>query len=153
MTYTTISIQAVGEEAHWLVLDPEGKPVRFTEDQAEAVSALLNERGAAFPEWLDPTERKIISKLLDTILADPTLEIEVHDEEEVVIAPTRDRAAIERDTAQTGYTYYVVFRKEYGRLGFIWLIHGNGAAVISDYADKPEIEALVRPASELAETL
>ncbi|AET42313.1 hypothetical protein DSS3P1_23 [Ruegeria phage DSS3-P1] len=126
---------------------------RMDLDRFQAVWA---RRKSDFPDHLPVIEGQVIGKLLDTILADPELYIEVHDEVEVSVELTRDRAAIERETAATGLTYYVVFRENPigdRRIGFITLVHGKDEDVISDYTDNEEIAALVRPAEELSEKL
>lgn len=120
-------------------------------------NAAWERRKSDFPDWLPIIEGRIIGKLLDTILADPGLVVTVNDGEDNVVKVSRNRAEIERETGQTGETYYIVSRQTrpgvYERLGFIWLVHGNEVDVISDYADKPEIAALVAPAEGLAEKL
>lgn len=130
---------------------------RLAEMDLDQFQALWERRRADFPANMHLSEVRIASCLLDTILADESLYVEVHDECEKVVSPTRERHAIERATGCTGQTHYVVKRKVadgmFDRLGFIWLIHGNEWHVVTDYTDKPEIEALVEPSNKLAEEM
>ena len=157
MTYITIHREIMGRGEDWIVVRDDGQVTHLTEAQATAVAALLNEMEGEFPEWLDKDERKIISKLLDAILADPLCHVEVPDEEGVSLRPSRDRRQVERGTAAAGETYYIVFRAQPNgdlhRVGFIRLIHGNGVDVISDYSDKADLERLIQPALDFANTL
>lgn len=115
-------------------------------------AALCARRMADFPDWVSIDEGRIIGKILDTALADPDIMIQVHDECELMLAWTRDRSAIEKETAQTGSTYYDFSRGGVG-IGYVWLIHGNECDVISDCTDNEQMEKLLKPASELADQM
>jgi hypothetical protein len=98
-----------------------------------------------FPDHLDPTERVIISKLLDTILA-AGYSIDVRDaygDGDEPMEPTNNRTLIEAEVAATGETCLDIYDAD-GARGFILLIHGNGEDVISDSSDNETINALVQ---------
>lgn len=118
----------------------------------DAFEAVWTRRKADFPDHLSVTEGRIISKILDTALVDPLVEIEVHDECEVAVKRTRDRAKIEAETAATCMTYFVFYR-DGERTGTVMLVHGNESDVISDYSDNQATEALLAPANALAEEI
>jgi len=71
-----------------------------TMDLAE-FNALWERRKWDFPDHMDIIEARVIAKLLDTILANDSLYVRVHDGEEFATAPTRDRAMIEKETCAT----------------------------------------------------
>lgn len=115
---------------------------------------------SSFPEWLDPTEAKIINRLITLILqSDPGYAIKVLDYEEgdTLYPKTRDRASIQRETAATGGTIFEVwqdtrfrpgevFTTKWVPIARIYLIHGNGEDVIryAAWSSKtPEVEALI----------
>lgn len=93
---------------------------------------------AHFPEHLDATEAKIINALLTRVLAEG-LHVKVYDGEEFSTELTRDRALIQRETAATEETTYVLYHGK-DRLGSVWLIHGNGEDVLSDYSWNTKVE-------------
>lgn len=86
---------------------------------------------ANFPDWLHPTEAVIITKILDTALAMPNVEIGLLGEGEDLLGKTRDRLAIESDIAACGDTT-LVFYDDKGYRGWVWLVHGNHDDVVSD---------------------
>ena len=118
-------------------------------DKFEAVWA---RRKGSFPDHLSITEGRIISKILDTALVDPLAEIMVANECVVEVERTRDRAQIEAATAATGTTFFTFYR-DGARTGWVYLVHGNEADVISDYTDNTATEALLAPANALAEEI
>ena len=85
---------------------------------------------AHFPDYMPASEKRVVNKLLTRIL-DAGYTISVYDGEEYALRKSRDRAAIQRETAATEATTYVIHRGD-DRLGSIWLVHGNGDEVISD---------------------
>lgn len=99
-----------------------------------------------FPKHMDATEAKIANRLLTAILRHPDLLVRVFDGEEWSTDWTRDRAAIQRETAATDMTRYSITRlADNGaarRLGSILLIHGNGEDVISDYSWNTKVDAV-----------
>lgn len=122
--------------------------VRLAEIDLDKFNTLWSRRKTAFPDHLSLVEGRVIGALIDVILADPANLIEVHDECEMAVKATRDRAAIEKETAATGITYFVVYRRPahcegQERQGFIMLVHGNEDDVLTDYTDKPFMHDLV----------
>ncbi|PCD76765.1 hypothetical protein CLN94_06570 [Pseudothioclava arenosa] len=97
-----------------------------------------------FPHWMDKTEARIANKLLTAILSDKELFVRVYDGEDWVTEWTRDRAAIQRETAQTEVTRYYIARQPEGggaqRVGSFLLIHGNGEDVLSDGSWNPRCD-------------
>jgi hypothetical protein len=119
-----------------------------------------------YPDHMQETEQRIVSKLLDTLLANG-VHVRVFDGEEYATDFTEDRATIERETNATDVTVYELRLHRDGDngavnqyLGSITLIHGNDVDVISDYAwpknaaepehGRAEIAALLKPAYTLA---
>lgn len=93
-------------------------------------------------------EVKIITNLVDSILAHEDLAICVRDEEDVAMQTTRNRKDILSVIGDTEVTILkikklLVLSKEISKFkrseienyGFITLIHGNGEDVISDYSE------------------
>ena len=93
-----------------------------------------------FPDHLDRTEARIISRLITAILTQSpvSLFVRVHDGEEWATDWTRDRRTISEAVAATEETRFALAETETAeggamhRFGSIWLIHGNGEDVISD---------------------
>lgn len=96
------------------------------------------------------TERQIVDKLIDTILANPTYTISVYDGGAWSLAASRDKEKITAEIAATDETTLRVRdtgSADEGRparvVGWVSLIHGNDADVISDYADTEDITTIV----------
>ena len=71
--------------------------------------------------------------------------VTVHDGEEVALRRSNDAAAIWGAMRSTDEDNLIFFAQDgETRLGWVWLIWGNGEDLISDYTDKPEIAALVK---------
>lgn len=93
-----------------------------------------------FPEHLDKTEARIINKLITAILkhGDGKLVARVFDGETWASDWTRDRAELQRCIASTDETRISIadFAGPNGftRVGAVFLIHGNGEDVISDWS-------------------
>ena len=93
-----------------------------------------------FPDHLDRTEARIISRLITAILtlSPVPLFVRVHDGEEWATDWTRNRRTICEAVAATDETRFVLAQTEtteggaMHRFGSIWLIHGNGEDAISD---------------------
>jgi hypothetical protein len=106
-----------------------------------------------YPKHLDATERKIIDKLISTIL-DAGHKISIYDSAgSFSISKSRDIAAISETIAETDETNILIRDDNNDQVGWIMLIHGNGTDVISDMTDNPTTLALAKPAEDLAETL
>ena len=102
----------------------------------------------SYPEWINPTEAKIIDCLIDTILA-AGHKIDVRDaygDSDEPVEPMTDKALIQAEVAATGETLF-----EIDSIGWVMLVHGNGVDVISDYTTN--VEGLMAPAEKLAEGL
>lgn len=101
---------------------------------------------AHWPDHMDATEAAICNKTLTRILSNPRhLMVRVFDGEEWATGWTRDRAAIQRETAATDETRWFLTETETAeggagrRIGSILLIHGNGEDVISDTSWNPRV--------------
>ena len=100
---------------------------------------------AHFPHYLNSTEANIINAMLTRVLAAGHY-VAVHDGEEMSLRPTRDRADIQRETAATEMTTFIIYdpsEKEAGkwrRRGSIVAIHGNEEDVLSDAGAPNEAE-------------
>jgi len=118
-----------------------------------------------FPAHMDAAETRICNLLITVILeAGYAIRVRCGEEGDVFVEATTDRAAIQKETAATGATYYDVmsYNAHPGkmvRVGTIWLVHGNGCDLISDTSwpeNAPEneaiIEAVCKPAQQLANT-
>jgi hypothetical protein len=95
---------------------------------------------AQFPEYMDKTESVICNKLISAILSKGHF-VRVYDGTEFATRWTQDRKEIQRETAATDCTWYVVgtMDKEKGkptRIGSYMLVHGNIEDVVSDIAGK-----------------
>lgn len=104
----------------------------------------------AFPTHIDPTERRIISKMVKDALA-AGHSISVFDGEEWPIERATDYGKITAEIAATDETTLRFFTREGGAIGGVLLVHGNGAEVISDHTANPETEALLAGAGAIAE--
>lgn len=91
------------------------------------------------------TETAIISKLVQAALASG-YSMDVNDGEETVLRRSTDETAIIGAMFSTDEDY-LTFRDSDGeKIGWIYLIHGNGEDVISDLADNPEMNRLAEEA-------
>jgi hypothetical protein len=100
----------------------------------------------SYPEWLDPVEREIIDRVIDLALA-ADYSISVYDGEEYGVKYSKDKAAIIPEIAATDET--TLRLRSDTQVGYIYLIHGNGCDVLSDYSTC--LDELLVPAIELAE--
>lgn len=110
-------------------------------------------------QFLPDDERKIISRLLDDA-ASAGFIVSVFDGEEWALTASSDFPAV---AALVGATDETTLRfrdpeimNERGKpalVGFVYLVHGNGCDVISDYSDTPALSALLAGASGVAERL
>lgn len=131
--------QAVIDDFCWL--EPEPQTIEELDDRLLEEAPDVNYEISTvsvfpdnFPKWVLDEERLIIGRLITAIL-DRDLTISVYDGEEFSVNKSRDRALIERETAATCETYYILFDDKQVQRGAIWLIHGNGEDVISDHTD------------------
>lgn len=125
-----------------------------------------------WPTHMDKDEAGICNRLITSIFGmDYLVRVREGEEGEVMCPPTKDRAAIQRETHATCITLYDVMQdmrhregakadRPFVRVGTFVLIHGNGADLISDYSwhpQVPEAEALMdtlcKPAQDFADTL
>jgi hypothetical protein len=122
-----------------------------------------------WPNHMDRDEARICNMLISTITdAGYGIRVRCGEEGDVFVPTTTSRKLIQADTAATGATTYDVMDmsaqfsdpSKAVSIGYVWLVHGNGAEVIADMGwprSKPESEAiletLTRPACDLAETL
>lgn len=102
-------------------------------------------------------ERQIIAALLDDAAAAGLL-VSVYDGEWWAVKPTHDQTAIRLHVGATCETTLrfrnpakLDERAQAGVVGSVYLVHGNGCDVISDYSDNPATAALVARASGIAE--
>lgn len=111
------------------------------------------------PAWISYPERQIISAIITEALA-RSYAVSVFDGEEWTVITSTDRAMIERNIGQTGFTQ-LRFRSTTQRdtqtgvlkeIGSVFLVHGNGSDVIADHTDNEAMERLLKPAADLAET-
>ena len=99
-----------------------------------------------FPDHMNATEARIVNRLLTAILtlSHVPMMVRVHDGEEFATDWTTDRKEIQKETAATDVTVYVLAEKmddgSRRRVGSVTLIHGNEDDVISDasYSTKYE---------------
>lgn len=110
------------------------------------------------PEWIIYPERQIIGAIITEALA-RGYAVSIHDGEEWALIRSTHRPTIEAEIGATDCTT-LRFAKpgldETGKArksaGSVFLVHGNGSEVIADYTDNAELEAILKPASDLAET-
>jgi hypothetical protein len=97
-------------------------------------------------------EKDIALKVIeDAIHAGYSITV-MNEADEITISKS---TSVEKVFAELGSTGSDIlrFHRDGKKVGWVWLIYGNGAKVISDYADKPEIETLLQPAFKLADKL
>jgi hypothetical protein len=111
-----------------------------------------------WPEWMPKDEAAICNRLITFILrAGYLIQVREFEAGEVMCAPTKDRAEIQRQTAATGGGMYEVVQQlnpnKAVRIASFLLIHGNGEDVISDASwnpQVPELEAFIDAACAYA---
>lgn len=96
-----------------------------------------------YPEWIRPTERDIIDRVVRKVLSDGFL-VSVFDGQAHAIRRSSDYEAITSNIAQTDVTSLNVFDHERTLVGSMIFIHGNDEDVIHDHTDKPYFEELFR---------
>jgi hypothetical protein len=87
------------------------------------------------PAHLDPDEREIIDRLIRDVLAAGYM-IWVHDGDEVVLRRSASHDEITEHIATSHETTLILERPP--TVAWIWLIHGNGGDVISDWTPSAE---------------
>lgn len=102
-----------------------------------------------YPDWLTGIERDVIDDLIREALMQGA-RISVYDGEEWALSRSTDYRRITSEIAATDETT-ICLRKpdETGalrRIGTVFLVHGNGAEVVSDYTDVPEVARIVMAA-------
>jgi hypothetical protein len=103
-----------------------------------------------FPEWIHPAEAAIIDGLITAIL-NRGLTISVYDGEDYALKRSADRELIQKETAATYNTTYLLRTTDGVRVGFFWLVHGNHCDVIFDYSDGPTFDAIWNEIEPLVE--
>ncbi len=93
-------------------------------------------------------EKKICKRLINTIHKQG-YKFDINDGEEDVIRHSRDKKAAFEALFSTDEDYIIVRNDEGQRLGSIWLIHGNGIDVISDYSTS--LEPILEPVTKWIE--
>jgi hypothetical protein len=89
----------------------------------------------AYPDYLDPVEREIIDRIIKDVLAAGHT-IWVEDGEEIALKRSTDYEAITAEIAATCETTLIIETPD--GVGHIWLIHGNGCDVVSDWTSSAE---------------
>jgi hypothetical protein len=97
-------------------------------------------------------EMRIEAQIIDAALAKGCT-VSVSDGEDWTVNLSRHRNAILDAIGTTGETVLAFRDKNNQRIGFVHLVHGNGAEVIHDYTDKPEIDAILKDALSLSEAI
>jgi hypothetical protein len=97
-------------------------------------------------------EKRIAKQVVADALA-AGFTISVNDGEEITLTRSSDKAAIVAAMFSTDHDYLIINRASGERIGWIMLVYGNGTDLISDYVVKPEIEAVIKRASETADKL
>lgn len=102
-------------------------------------------------------ERNVSLAIISDALA-AGLVVSVYDGEEWSLRSSSDKAAIGAvigDTCETRLTFRNPAMLDGDgrpvRVGWVWLVHGNGCDVISDYSDNAPTKALLRRAEGVAE--
>jgi hypothetical protein len=105
----------------------------------------------AYPDHIDTTERRIISRILKDALA-AGYTVSVFDGEEWPVKSSTKLGEITAEIAATDETT-LRFRKDGASIGSLLLVHGNGCDVICDYTATDAMEALMSGAEALARQL
>ena len=102
------------------------------------------------PAIADEVERQIAEKLVRDILA-AGYTVSVNDGEVTTLRQSTDLDAIAAAMATTEEDYLYAFDAKHTLIGWVRLIWGNGADLISDYSANPGTEAMVAGAEALAD--
>lgn len=110
------------------------------------------------PEWITYPERAIIGQIITDALA-RNYAVSVYDGEEWTINTSTHRPTIEQaigttDTTTLRFRALNKLDPTNGKpvvVGSVFLVHGNGADVISDHTDTPDMDRLLAQASALAD--
>lgn len=99
-------------------------------------------------------ERQIVVKLVDNALG-LGYAVTVNDGEATVLEESTDRTAIFAAMGTTNEEILSFVKREDGQRfgGWVYLLYGNDADVISDYVASQQMEEIVKPALALAEKL
>jgi hypothetical protein len=96
-------------------------------------------------------ERQILEEVVDRALAKGWC-IDVNDGEETTVTKSKDRAQILEACQSTDADTLTFHEAKLGqgwvRVGWVWLIYGNGDALISDYSASDAMDAFIGPISE-----
>jgi len=102
----------------------------------------------AFMQYTDATERRIVRKLLAGIFALPGgASVRVHGETGDLTGLILNARSVERHLAHTGSDTITIYQGA-NRLGFVWLVWGNGEDVITDYTDTPALHEIIEPLTD-----
>ncbi len=96
----------------------------------------------AFPSHMDPIEQEIVGALIRKALGLDYL-VSIHDGEEWALVRSNDYAEIAAEIAATDETQLTFRLPDGKKVGWVYLVHGNGEDVISDHTDNVLINALV----------
>lgn len=105
-----------------------------------------------FNQHISNQEAEICNRIITAAFA-AGCEIQLNDGEEISLEASTSRDAIQAETCITDQTYYGFREIVTGRyIGWVWLVHGNGADLISDYNDTPQMNALLQPVMDYAQS-
>lgn len=93
-----------------------------------------------FPPHLDPIEKRIVSKLLDSLLAQGCM-VKIVSDGEVDVEFTQDRAEIEANIGTCDTTEILAVTT--GKRWWLFLVHGNGEDVVSNCTFDAELDKII----------
>lgn len=96
-------------------------------------------------------ERLVAERIVDDALK-AGYKISVRDGEAFTLKRSGDKSAIIEALCTTDEDY-LYFSLDGQNIGWVWMVWGNEGDVISDYVSDPRIEALLKGAEKLADTL
>ncbi|UIY29197.1 hypothetical protein LZK73_21935 [Neorhizobium galegae] len=96
----------------------------------------------SYPDYISPTEREIIDRILKRALAKDYY-VSVYDGEEWALIKSNDLAAIQREVGATDCTTLKFRDASMKVVGSVLLVHGNDEDVVGDCSDNPATLALV----------
>lgn len=77
----------------------------------------------------------------------------VNDGEETVLWHSTDAKAIWRAMHSTEEEYLHFYDKDQKRIGWVWLVYGNGEDLITDHVDNDAMRQLVATTAHIVETI
>lgn len=103
-------------------------------------------------KYATQTERRIAEATVDAMLA-AGWSLSVFDGEEYTVRHSRDRAQVLGALATTSDDRLFASQPDGARVGFVWLVWGNGCDLLSDWSDVQPIAAMLEPVLALCEQL